>query len=93
MLSLREKVFKMVTLTLYTTTTCPFCKMEKDWLVEKKVDYTEILVDEHPDRAQEMIEISGQMGVPFNVIDHEDGRRVTILGFDKARLAQELGIS
>jgi len=67
--------------------------MEKDWLVEKKVDYTEILVDEHPDRAQEMIAISGQMGVPFNVIDNDHGKRTTILGFDKARLAQELGIS
>lgn len=80
-------------ITVYTTTTCPFCKMEKDWLVENKVDYEEILVDSHPERAQEMIAISGQMGVPFNVIDKTDGKRVTILGFDRARLATELELS
>lgn len=66
--------------------------MEKEWLAENKVDYDEILVDEHPERAQEMIEISGQMGVPFNVIDRTDGKRVSILGFDKARLWTELGL-
>lgn len=80
----------MSKITVYTTTTCPFCKMEKDWLVENKVEYEEILVDEHPERAQEMIAISGQMGVPFNVVDKLDGTRVTILGFDKAKLAIEL---
>lgn len=64
--------------------------MEKEWLAENKIDYEEILVDEHPERAQEMIAISGQMGVPFNVIDRTDGKRVTILGFDKARLGTEL---
>lgn len=79
-------------ITVYTTTTCPFCKMEKDWLVENKVEYEEILVDEHPERAQEMIAISGQMGVPFNVVDSIDGKRATILGFDKAKLSAELGL-
>ena len=67
--------------------------MEKDWLMEKNVDYEEILVDVHPERAQEMIAISGQMGVPFNVVDKTDGKRVTILGFDKARLATELELN
>lgn len=59
----------------------------------RKVDYEEILVDEHPERAQEMIAISGQMGVPFNVIDRVDGRKVTILGFDEARLTTELELN
>lgn len=67
--------------------------MEKEWLMENKVDYDEILVDEHPERAQEMIAISGQMGVPFNVIDKVDGKRITILGFDKAKLTTELDLN
>lgn len=78
---------------MYTTKTCPFCMMQKDYFAEKKVQYSEILVDENPDEAMKMIEISGQMGVPFTVIDKDDGTRATILGFDKSRLDQEIGIS
>ncbi len=66
--------------------------MQKDYFADKGVEYTEILVDEHPDEAMKMIEISGQMGVPFTVIDKDNGERVTILGFDKSRLQSELGL-
>lgn len=67
--------------------------MQKDYFRKNYVSYQEILVDENPNEAQKMIEISGQMGVPFTVIDKDDGGRVTILGFDKSRLDQELGIT
>ena len=83
----------MAKVTMYTTRTCPFCKMQKDYFSQKNVQYTEILVDENPEEAQKMIEISGQMGVPFTVIDIEDGKRETILGFDKARLDQTLHLN
>ena len=82
----------MVKVTMYTTRTCPFCKMQKDFFVLKNVQYSEILVDENPQEAQKMIEISGQMGVPFTVIDKDDGQRVTILGFDKPKLEQALSL-
>ncbi len=68
---------------MYTTTTCPFCKMEKDYLNSKNIVFGEILVDENPDEAQQMIEISGQMGVPFTVIVGDDGKQENILGFDR----------
>ena len=77
---------------MYTTKTCPFCKMEKEYLDSKNIKFDEILVDENPDEAQKMIEISGQMGVPFTVIDKEDGERVTILGFDRPRIDEALGL-
>lgn len=77
---------------MYTTKTCPFCLMQKDYLVGKNIEFSEILVDENPQKAQEMIEISGQMGVPFTVIEKEDGSRETILGFDKDRINLALGI-
>ena len=83
----------MVKVTMYTTTTCPFCKMQKDYLVSKNISFSEILVDEKPEEAQKMIEISGQMGVPFTVIDQDSGERVTILGFDRKRIDEALGIT
>lgn len=80
-------------ITMYTTRTCPFCKMQKDYLNSKNILFEEILVDEKPEEAQKMIEISGQMGVPFTVIDRDDGTKVTILGFDRPRIDQALGIT
>ena len=79
--------------TMYTTATCPFCKMQSEYLDTKKVTYERVLVDEHPDRIPEMVEISGQMGVPFTVIEKEDGTKVSVLGFDQKRIDEALDIS
>lgn len=67
--------------------------MEKEFLDSNKIKYSEILVDENPDEAKKMVEISGQMGVPFTVIDKEDGNRTAILGFDQKRISEALGKS
>lgn len=83
----------MAKVTMYTTRTCPFCLMQKDYFAECGIKYTEILVDENPDEAMKMVEISGQMGVPFTVIDQDNGQRVTILGFDRAKIDEALGLS
>ena len=83
----------MASVTMYTTRTCPFCKMQKDYFNSKSIVYREILVDENPDEAQKMIEISGQMGVPFTVIVKDDGTQVNILGFDRIKIDAALGIS
>ncbi len=83
----------MAKILVYTTTTCPFCKMQKDYFNSKNIEFSEILVDENPDEAQKMIELSGQLGVPFTVITKDDGTIEKILGFDKVRLDSILGIS
>lgn len=83
----------MAKILMYTTTTCPFCKMQKDYFNSKNIEFSEILVDENPDEAQKMIELSGQLGVPFTVITKDDGSTEKILGFDKDRLNSILGIS
>lgn len=70
-------------ITVYSTTTCPYCVMLKRWLDEKKVEYTEYMVDKNPFAAQMMVQQSGQMGVPFSTIEHEDGTVDKILGFDR----------
>ncbi|MFA6160910.1 MAG: glutaredoxin family protein [Patescibacteria group bacterium] len=50
--------------TIYTTPTCPYCKLAKDFFKEKGVPFTEIDVAADPAAANEMVKKSGQMGVP-----------------------------
>lgn len=67
--------------------------MQKDYFRDKKIEYAEILVDNNQEEAMKMVQISGQMGVPFTVIDQDDGQRITILGFDRPRIDEALGIN
>lgn len=78
---------------IYTTTTCPYCKSEKEYLDSKGMKYENVFVDQDPHAAEEMINKSGQMGVPFATITKEDGTEVHVLGFDRAKLDQALGIT
>ena len=41
--------------TIYSTTTCPYCKMAKQYMKEKGVAFTEVNVQEDPKKAEEMI--------------------------------------
>ncbi|MCL5774307.1 MAG: hypothetical protein M1536_08030 [Firmicutes bacterium] len=66
--------------------------MEKAFLDEKRVKYENISVDQDEKGLQEMFSLSGQMGVPFTVITKDDGTLEKILGFDKAKLTQALGL-
>jgi len=61
---------------VYSTPTCPFCVMAKEYLTEKGVNYEDVNVAANHDRAREMFQKSGQMGVP--VIDIDDN---IIVGF------------
>jgi len=70
---------------VYSTTTCPFCVMVKDWLKGKSVKYDDFNVGLNQDKAKEMMEKSGQMGVPVIDIDGE-----IIIGFDKPKLEAAL---
>jgi glutaredoxin-like YruB-family protein len=83
----------MAKVKIYTTTTCPFCKLEKEYLDSKSISYETVLVDQDAKAAEEMVKISNQMGVPFTVITKDDGGQETILGFDKDRINQALNIS
>ena len=83
----------MTKVKIYSTTTCPFCKMEKEYLEEKGTAYENIFVDQQPDEAKRLIEESGEMGVPFTEITKDDGQVVKILGFDKNKLNEALGIT
>jgi len=76
------------TVTIYSTPTCHFCQMTKDFLKEKGVAYTEYNVASDLEKRQEMIQKSGQMGVPVIFVGGD-----MIIGFDQERLASTLGIA
>lgn len=73
--------------TVYSTPSCPFCKMAKEFLSKNGVDFNDVNVASDQKAAAEMIEKSGQMGVPVVEI----GKKV-IIGFDKEAIAKELRI-
>lgn len=81
----------MPKITVYSTTTCPYCKMLVEWLDKNGTEYTEYKVDQNPIAAQNMIRLSGQMGVPFTTIETDDGNTEGVLGFDVNKLNSILG--
>ena len=72
---------------IYTTPTCVYCKMAKEFFKKNNVAYEERDVASDVKAREEMVAKSGQMGVP--VID-VDG--ALIIGFDQPRLKETLGI-
>ena len=78
--------------SIYTTPTCAYCKMAKAFFEEKKVTFEEFDVSENADKAEEMIKKSGQMGVPVIVVETDEGTEELIVGFDKTKLIELLGI-
>lgn len=80
-------------ITIYSTTTCPYCKMLKKYLAEKNISFVEKLIDQDDAARDEMAkESSGFLGVPFVVIVKDDGSKETVVGFDKSKLNSILGI-
>ena len=73
--------------TIYSTPTCHFCQMTKDFLKEKGIAYTDFDVAHDLAKRQEMIQKSGQMGVPVIFVGNE-----MIVGFDKEKLESSLGL-
>jgi len=66
---------------IYSTPTCPYCKRAKEYLSRKGISYTDIDVAQDREKAKEMIQKSGQMGVPVITIDNE-----VVVGFNQALL-------
>lgn len=77
----------MKNVTIYTTPTCVYCKMTKEFFVNNSIKYTEHNVAGDAEKRDEMIKKSDQMGVPVIDIDGE----ITV-GFDQKRLSSLLDI-
>jgi glutaredoxin-like YruB-family protein len=76
------------TVTIYSTPTCHFCNLAKEFFAANNVSYTEHDVASDMEKRQEMIDKSGQMGVPVILIGDE-----LIVGFDKEKIAAAVGVS
>jgi glutaredoxin 3 len=72
---------------VYSTPTCPFCIRAKQFLKDNNIAFENIDVSANPDKAKEMMNKSGQMGVPVLDIDGE-----IVIGFDKDRIKGLLGM-
>jgi len=83
----------MPKITIYSTRTCPYCNMLKNYLAAKNIAYNEILLDDQPEKAVESLHVCNSMGVPCTHIEFDDGREERILGFDKERIENALGLA
>jgi|TARA_Y100000310_G_scaffold296014_1_gene327882 glutaredoxin-like YruB-family protein len=77
----------MKNVTIYSTPTCHFCQMAKEFFKEKGIEYTDYDVSTDMQKRQEMIKKSSQMGVPVIYVGDE-----MMVGFDKDKLSIALGI-
>ena len=77
----------MPEVTVYSTSSCPWCHKAMDFLKANKVKFTEVNVQEHPERANEVVEKSGQMGVHVIDIDNQ-----IIIGYNETALKKLLKI-
>ncbi len=74
--------------TIYSTPSCHFCHMAKDFFKEKNVEFEDLNVAEDQEKRKEMITKSGQMGVPVIVIGNN-----IVVGFNKPKIVELLGIT
>lgn len=73
--------------TIYSTPTCHFCQMAKEFFAEKNIEFTNYDVSQDAAKREEMIQMTGQLGVPVIVISGD-----IMVGFDREKLAGKLGI-
>ncbi len=66
---------------VYSTPTCKYCVILKDYLNKKGIEYTDYNVGEDQEKAQEMVQRTGQMGVPVTMIDDN-----VVIGFNQAKI-------
>lgn len=82
----------MAKIKIYSTTTCPYCKMLKQYLNEKNIQFEDVLIDQQPDQMQVSVDTCGSMGVPCTHIIKDDGTEVNILGFNKEEINKALDL-
>lgn len=77
----------MKSVTIYSTPSCHFCHLAKDFFTENNVEYTEHDVASDLDKRKEMMDMTGQMGVPVIKIEED-----IIIGFDEDKVKELLGV-
>ncbi|NTV22544.1 MAG: glutaredoxin family protein [Candidatus Yonathbacteria bacterium] len=75
------------TVIVYSTPTCAFCHMAKEYFTQNNVAFTDHNVATDLEKRQEMLELTGQMGVPVIKIGDD-----IVIGFDQGHIAELLGL-
>jgi glutaredoxin-like YruB-family protein len=78
----------MKKVVIFSTPVCKYCKLAKEYFSANNIPYEEHDVASNVERRNEMVEKSGQMGVPVIIVDNQD----VVVGFNKPLLAQLLGL-
>ncbi len=78
----------MKNVTIYSTPSCHYCHMAKEFFTANNIAFTNFDVASDAEKRKEMVEKSGQMGVPVILIGDD-----LVIGFDKPKITQLLGIS
>jgi len=73
--------------TIYSTPVCHFCQSAKEFFKENNIEYTEHDVATDAEKREEMIEMTGQMGVPVIRIGDD-----VVIGFDESKVKELLKI-
>jgi glutaredoxin 3 len=76
-----------MTVEIYSTPSCHFCHMAKEFFQANNIEFTDYNVAEDQDKRAEMIDMTNQMGVPVIKIDNK-----AIVGFDEAKVKEMLGM-
>ena len=76
---------------VYSTEWCPWCTKVKQWLKENKIKFEELNVGENQEAATEMIEKTGQRGVPVTAYEGKDGKEHVIIGYNVPELQKIKG--
>ncbi len=75
----------MKKVAIYTTPTCHFCQLAKEYFKENSIAYEEYNVASDAEKRAEMLELTGQMAVPVITIDN-----YVFVGFDQPKVAEIL---
>ncbi|MES2437205.1 MAG: glutaredoxin family protein [Patescibacteria group bacterium] len=75
----------MKNVTIYSTSVCKYCNLAKDFFKENNISYTEYNVGTDAEKRKEMVDKSGQMGVPVIAINDD-----VVIGFNEPILRQLL---
>lgn len=72
-------------ITVFTTNTCAYCKMVKQYLTLKGKEYNVVNLDENPEKRQELFEKTGALTVPITQVNDE-----YIIGWNRSKFAEVL---
>ncbi len=77
----------MKNVTIYSTPVCHFCHLAKDYFAVNNITYTDYDVASDLEKRSEMIDLTGQMGVPVIKIGDD-----IVIGFDEQKIAELLAV-